>query len=259
MIQKFRLLLLGKIFAHLHKIFLGFFEYQKSHKRYLEAYSTHNKQSCTFHKKAFFNKPSAYQLLGYYYTIVYCELNKTSVALTTYTLLLYTCWTFYILNQHRPTNQGPLTHSGFRSVGKVFSRKVLFKLFLIYHYFSLSNIVTQTYNREISIFNFSVVFLLNTLILYHRFQDLSIVSTKFLLANFIICPFISLNGDVYHSSGIPPICLQQTYTQCVGRLLSRSFYDYVRVSLFVFNDLIFNFQCTKEGNLFFYLLCIFKE
>lgn len=63
---------------------------------------------------------------------------------------------------------------------------------------------------------------------------------------FFIYSFISLNGDIYHSSGISPICLWQTYTQCVGRLLSRSCYDYVRVSLFVFNNLLLNFQCTEE-------------
>lgn len=123
---------------------------------------------------------------------------------STYDFLLHLsiCWKklyyIYYKNQHRPTKlKGP--HINFWlpiNKGKVFSCEVLFRLFLINHYFIIELHSGSTCSREISIFDFSVVFLSNTTILYHCFQDLSIVSTKFLIINFIFiiknCIFLQI-------------------------------------------------------------------
>lgn len=127
---------------------------------------------------------------------------------STYDFLLHLsiCWTklhYNYKNQHRSTKlKGPHIISGFRLVGKVFSCEVLFGLFLINHYFVMKLHSGSTYNREISIFNFSVVFLKNTFILYHHFYGLSIVFTNiyksvqtYLLFHF---PSFLLLSHIYH-------------------------------------------------------------
>ena len=71
---------------------------------------------------------------------------------------------------------------------------MLVERFLAKYFFNYNQLTTliimqihgSTYNREISIFNFSVVFLLNTLILYHHFRQLSIIFTK-IYKSFQIC------------------------------------------------------------------------
>lgn len=98
--------------------------------------------------------------------------------------------------------KGPHIISGFRLVGKVFSCEVLFGLFLINHYFIIKLHSGSTYNREISIFNFSVILLTNTFILYHHFYGLSIVFTEiykssqiYLLSHF---PSFLLLSHIYY-------------------------------------------------------------
>ena len=127
---------------------------------------------------------------------------------STYDFLLHLsiCWTklhYNYKNQHRPTKLKRASyHFWLRLVGKVFSCEVLFGLFLINHYFIIKLHSGSTYNREISIFNFSVVFLMNTFILYHHFYGLSIVFTEiykssqiYLLSHF---PSFLLLSHIYY-------------------------------------------------------------
>jgi len=94
-------------------------------------------------------------------------------------LHLSICWRIlhYIYkNQPRPTKLKRASYHFWLPISREsISCEVLFGLFLINHYFIIQLHNGSTYNREISIFNFSVVFLTNTFILYHHFYGLSIV------------------------------------------------------------------------------------
>ena len=103
---------------------------------------------------------------------------------STYDFLLHLsiCWTklhHNYKNQHRPTKLKRASYHFWLPISResIFLRST-FWIISNQPLFIIKLHSGSTYNREISIFNFSVVLLTNTFILYHHFYGLSIVFTE---------------------------------------------------------------------------------